>query len=289
MSFNWVIYRELNPDLIRAGLRTKQQYDRHYMMYGRREGRKFNINQSYSDFSHDGYRDNNEDLKGMNNEQLELHWFQYGIKEGRKYMNNINIEPELFDPIEKVLYINLDIRTDRKREIEEQFKKVNLGGDKIERITAVYNENGALGCSASHIKCIKYAKEQGWKNVLILEDDYNFINNNGVIRQNLEYIKEMGNNWDMLLFSGNIMKVNPYNNILNKVIDVQTTSGYMVNSCYYDKLLQNYEEGYAAAYPIDMYWKLLQPNDRWYIFKNRMGYQRVSYSNIEKKVTQYNC
>jgi hypothetical protein len=42
MSFNWEVYRDLNPDLIRAGLRTQQQYERHYVMYGRREGRKFN-------------------------------------------------------------------------------------------------------------------------------------------------------------------------------------------------------------------------------------------------------
>jgi hypothetical protein len=182
MNFNWEIYRELNHDLIRAGLRTKQQYDRHYMMYGRREGRKFNTFQVYPDFSHDGYRNHYEDLKGMNNEQLELHWLRYGIKEGRKYINRINIQPELFDPIEKVLYINLDIRTDRKDEIEQQFKNVNLPEDKIERISAVYNQHGALGCTASHIKCIKYAKEQGWKNVLILEDDYNFINNNEVIK-----------------------------------------------------------------------------------------------------------
>ena len=42
MSFNWEMYRELNPDLVKAGLRTKQQYERHYMMYGKRECRKVN-------------------------------------------------------------------------------------------------------------------------------------------------------------------------------------------------------------------------------------------------------
>jgi glycosyl transferase family 25 len=297
MNFNWEIYRELNPDLIMLGLRNKNQYNRHYMIYGKQQGKKYNIFIDYPDFNHDGYRANYEDVKNMNNEHLELHWICCGIKEGRKYTNNINIEPELFNFIEKVLYINLDIRTDRKQEIEQQFNNVNLPEDKIERISAVYNERGALGCTASHIKCIKYAKEQGWKNVLILEDDYNFINNNRLIKLNLEYIKEIGNDWDMILFAGNIMKVNPYNNILNKVINVQTTSGYMVNNCYYDKLLENYEEGYIklsnyfipGLYALDIYWKLLQPNDRWYIFKKKMGYQRASYSNIENAVTQYNC
>ena len=83
MSFNWEIYMELNPDLVKIGLRTKQQYERHYMMYGKREGRKCNILQLYQDFSHNCYRDNYEDLKGMDNIQLELHWLRYGKSEGR--------------------------------------------------------------------------------------------------------------------------------------------------------------------------------------------------------------
>lgn len=34
MSFNWEIYRELNPDLIKAGLIFKQQLESHYKING---------------------------------------------------------------------------------------------------------------------------------------------------------------------------------------------------------------------------------------------------------------
>jgi hypothetical protein len=45
--FNWEIYKKLNPDLVKAGLRTKQQFERHYMFFGRKEGRKIiNITKS---------------------------------------------------------------------------------------------------------------------------------------------------------------------------------------------------------------------------------------------------
>lgn len=83
MSYNWVIYKELNQDLVKCGLQTKQQYDRHYMMYGKLEGRKCNILALYPYFNHEIYRNNYAELSGMNDEQLELHWLQYGVKEGR--------------------------------------------------------------------------------------------------------------------------------------------------------------------------------------------------------------
>jgi hypothetical protein len=39
-KFNWEIYKKINPDLIRAGLRRKQQFERHYFFFGKKEGRK---------------------------------------------------------------------------------------------------------------------------------------------------------------------------------------------------------------------------------------------------------
>jgi glycosyltransferase involved in cell wall biosynthesis len=39
--FNWEVYKRLNPELVRAGLKTKQQFQNHYLMYGKKEGRKY--------------------------------------------------------------------------------------------------------------------------------------------------------------------------------------------------------------------------------------------------------
>lgn len=40
MNFNWESYRNCNPDLVKAGLRTKEQFERHYINNGIKEGRK---------------------------------------------------------------------------------------------------------------------------------------------------------------------------------------------------------------------------------------------------------
>ena len=128
MSFNWEIYKELNPDLIRSGLRTKQQYDRHYMMYGKREGRKCNILQLYPDFNHDDYKNNYDDLKNMDNTQLELHWLMYGKQEGRIYNKYVpeNISNDYnnyyYNKDEKIYLENMNIEHIVKFLLEKNIK-----------------------------------------------------------------------------------------------------------------------------------------------------------------------
>ena len=75
--------------------------------------------------------------------------------------------------IDKIIYINLDHRTDRKKEIENELEKFNLKN--YERFPAIKHINGAIGCSKSHLEIIKNAKQQGYKNILVLEDDFEFL------------------------------------------------------------------------------------------------------------------
>ena len=297
MSFNWKIYKELNPDLEKAGLKTKQDFERHYIIHAKRDLRHYTLYQAYPDFDLLGYRKNNSDLQHMSNEQLEIHWIKNGRYESRIYRNNNTTINDPYDIIDKILYINLDSRADRRKDIEHQFKRANLPENKIERISAIANERGALGCTASHIKCLKYAIENKWNNVLILEDDFNFIDDINTINNSIKSIINFYNDWDVIFFSGNVFKMIPFNNMFSRAIDIQCSSGYLVNSRYYSKLLQNLEEGYKLfsinnvpqLYALDMYWKRLQPIDKWYVFNTKLGYQRNSYSDVEKRVVDYRC
>jgi hypothetical protein len=84
MSFHPEIYKLLNPDLTNK-LRTPKDYYRHYILYGKAEGRHINISNLYPDFNHTIYRNNYSELHRLNNIDLELHYLQYGKKEGRVY------------------------------------------------------------------------------------------------------------------------------------------------------------------------------------------------------------
>lgn len=85
MSFNWIIYKELNPDLIAAGLTTQQQLERHYISHGKQENRITNVYQLYPNFNVKEYRNRYNDLAKLSDSELEIHWIVHGRNEGRTY------------------------------------------------------------------------------------------------------------------------------------------------------------------------------------------------------------
>jgi len=60
--------------------------------------------------------------------------------------------------IKHAFYINLETRPDRKQHVEEQLQNIGISA---ERFNAIRLQNGAIGCSMSHLKCIEIAKEKG--------------------------------------------------------------------------------------------------------------------------------
>jgi hypothetical protein len=76
-----------------------------------------------------------------------------------------------FDYFEVIYCINLDCRNDRWEAVQREFAKVGIL-DRVIRFSAVETpENGHLGCRLSHRAIIQRAKDEGWKNVLVFEDD----------------------------------------------------------------------------------------------------------------------
>ena len=87
--------------------------------------------------------------------------------------------------INKVLYINLEHRTDRKEKIEKELEKIGLL-EKSERFDAIKNKRGALGCALSHIACLERAQKEGWNNILIIEDDNTWSVDKETLDKNLQ-------------------------------------------------------------------------------------------------------
>jgi hypothetical protein len=93
------------------------------------------------------------------------------------------------------------------------------------------------------------------------------------------------------MLSYNLIKSEPHPNtnikFLDKVIEAQTASGYIVNNSMYDKLIELYEWAIPLLestkqhwiYSNDQIWKKLQKNNKWYCFTTRIGKQRPSYSD----------
>jgi glycosyl transferase family 25 len=217
-------------------------------------------------------------------------------------INTSNIQS--FQDIQHVLYINLDKRDDRNRYIQKQLALVGLES-KAQRVKAVELENGALGCSMSHLKCIEMAKKNKWPHVLVCEDDVTFLYPTILQSQFnacLEVLSSIGSinkekEWDVILLAGNnMMPYKPVSDTCIQVTHCLTTTCYLVKSEYYDTLIQNYKEGIKLfmknpenkkEYAIDKYWLRLQENDKWFLITPLTVIQREDYSDIEKKNTNF--
>lgn len=194
-----------------------------------------------------------------------------------------------------VTYINLDSRPDRKENAEKELSK--LGIIQFERFKAIKLDNGALGCSMSHLKCIENAKKNDYPWIMICEDDIVFINPKLFLNQlNAFWNSELKDAWDVILIAGNnMLPYKPINNTCIQVYNCQTTTGYIVKKDYYDILIQNYKEGIQKMikepannnYKIDKYWFQLQRKDNWFLIIPLSIVQKEDYSDIEKKVTNF--
>jgi len=196
--------------------------------------------------------------------------------------------------IKNIFYINLDTRPDRKQQFETEM--INIGWNAI-RFNAIKHTSGAIGCSLSHLALLKYAKNNNLDHILIMEDDIMFLNNE-IFLTNLNTFLKNNINFDVLLLAGNNM--GPYDKVEDYCIKIkkcQTTTGYLVQQHYYDKLIENIEEGVKQLqmninkvneFAIDQYWNKLQLIDKWYLIIPLTVSQRADYSNIEKRVTNYN-
>ena len=80
----------------------------------------------------------------------------------------------MLEYIEKVVYINLEHRTDRKELIEKELSIFH--SEKVIRFNAIKEDNGHIGSSKSHIEVLKLSIKNDWKNVLIVEDDASWHN-----------------------------------------------------------------------------------------------------------------
>ena len=197
--------------------------------------------------------------------------------------------PQLWDFIDKIVYINLDHRQDRRDVMSKFFHEGGMPEDKIIRFSAVKHERGSIGCLDSHTQVLRMAKQEGWKNVLILEDDLQWINLESGYRQLTELISKP--KWDVILLCGWYRQYE-----LPRIYDSLNTGAYLVNGEYYDTLLANREWALKnignrinifskiQSYAADVSWKYAMKTGMWYGLYPCICSQIDDYSDNSKSV-----
>ena len=196
--------------------------------------------------------------------------------------------------LKNTLFINLEQRPDRLEHALSEFNKMGISA---ERINGVKLQKGAIGCTMSHIKCLELAKSRNYDHVFICEDDITFTNPELFKRNLAQFYANNDIMWDLLIVGGNI--VPPYQTIgeyCARVLQCQTTTGYIVKREYYDTLISNFKESVhnlikhpdnTREFALDIYWKRLQLQDFWYMIIPATVTQYESYSDIEERTVNY--
>jgi|UniRef100_A0A6C0IQA1 glycosyl transferase, family 25 len=192
------------------------------------------------------------------------------------------------------LFINLDSRVDRLDHALAEFEKMDM---QVERVSAIKNKHGAIGCTMSHIKCLQLAKERDYEYVFVCEDDITFLDPNKLKESATLFLQNMKSRWDVLIIGGN--NVPPYQKLSDycaRIFNCQTTTGYVVQKHFYDTLIENFKESATnlmrnpenkREYALDIYWKRLQQQHVWLMLTPPTVSQYESYSDIENKNVNY--
>ncbi len=193
-----------------------------------------------------------------------------------------------------IIYINLDHRTDRNEALLKELDRLQVAKGKIHRISAHFEPlNGHKGCALSHSKAAQYAIDQGFKNALILEDDFISLSSRADIEKIIEHFtSSLGLNWDVFLIGGTVQHFEKTSlSGINRALFSQCAHAYAINNHYFKTLATMFLYCYkqmendlffidSPKNAIDYKWNLLMAKDRWY-FNEIFAQQGPSYSDIQ--------
>ena len=202
---------------------------------------------------------------------------------------------KITDFFDKTFCINLDRRFDRWEECLIEFKKYGI--EDVVRWSAIDGNNiNKLGsCEKSsqtaliltNIDIIEDSIKNNLKNVLIMEDDIKFSDE---VYNISEYYKYLPEDWDMVYFGGNHnshMGVNPpliINEKVCKLHNTFTTHCVGINGKSFNTIINKLKE---FNNPLDVIYTELQRSLNVYCFYPLIATQRISYSDIEGRVVNY--
>ena len=186
----------------------------------------------------------------------------------------------------------MDARTDRKSILLREFERVGFPEDKIMRFPASsYHGCANTGCLLSHANALEMAYNMNFQNVLILEDDFVFIEDTQKIHNDIKSFFELKIDWDVVMFTtcAAVLSENT-NSLISRISSSGNGAGYLVNRnmmlVISELFKSNVDNLYYTKqhwiYQNDILWKRLMPETHWYMFNQYLGYQKGGYSDLSQ-------
>ena len=225
-------------------------------------------------------------------------WYHYLPHSSKLYrhpylfnsLKHTNIEThKCWDKLDLIYILNIDLRKDRYYEILVELCRIGAPLHKIHHYVVKEGEKSHEECTKNHVGIMKHFKDSNLNTCLVLEDDITFINKIEYVQDCISYFlnKDIEYTLCFLALSRWGEQLKPYDDVLGITTQwVTATGGFFLNKKTIDIVYSRSHEGYELLknsgngfHVIDQYWRSL-PN-RLY-FRNKLSFQRPSYSNIQK-------
>jgi len=192
-----------------------------------------------------------------------------------------------------LLYINLDDRTDRLAEITTELKVLE-GVCEIQRVSAIKDNYGPIGCSKSHLLAAEIFEKSDSDIVLILEDDFKFTVDAttalSTIQKSIDLLEQ--NKADVVLLScynghKDIIELSAIKDGVVRVKNMTSSVAYMYKKSYIPKIrtiMNTSIDLFSKGQPhwvasLDIVWRMYHDEDIWLLHVPDIGKQRPSYSD----------
>lgn len=198
----------------------------------------------------------------------------------------------------RIVYINLAHRRDRNVRMKHQLRELNAPKEKVIRFEGIKATPGAVGCVKSHIAVLERAIAESWDDVLILEDDFEFMRDEqSIARLNTWLTTLSALRWDVALLAANYQHVTLLKSVdyLLRVNRAWCACAYRVNHHYFATLLDNFRQSLALLetgnepqrVALDVHWWHLMMRDCWLGIYPCAGFQYPDKSDIEQSRVDY--
>lgn len=139
----------------------------------------------------------------------------------------------------------------------EALLALGVQADQIWPVAKVKAESSDAAARQTHYQIVAHAKQQGWKNVVLLDAELRFVkkenavNNINKLLNGLELL-----DWQVLLLGGRYERFVPTRTMqgVARIYKAGCACAYAVNANYYDTLLETYQQ----ALSLDHCWQNLQ-------------------------------
>jgi GR25 family glycosyltransferase involved in LPS biosynthesis len=196
-----------------------------------------------------------------------------------------------FDYFDEIYCINLDTRIDRWNHAQEEFKKADIL-DRVQRFSAIKEDDGRVGVIKSNLAIVKIAKEKKLKNVLVFEDDFEFIVDNPQKVLQTSINQAQGIKWHLFYLGANthekLIKFKPNLILLKNAFAVHSMA---YSNLVYDSFINKYDgikiiKNFDDI--LDVYLaKNIQTKGICLMTNPMMTTQINSFSDIEQRVVDY--